>query len=312
MSYLEIITKLDDGGVVVLDGGIGTELERLGVPMHGDIWCGHALESDPEKVAEVHRLYVAAGADVITANTYCLGRQALDLAGMGHKTTEWNVRAMAIADGVRQEVAQDRTLAVAGSVAPFGVWNRMPAEELAPHMAEQAKILAGEGADFINLELLAASPDQARATVEACLGAGLPLWVSLSCLRNEATGAIDHGVRESAGDNHQRDDGPFADVARSVMAMGGDVLCAMHSELTVMEDAVRTLRPAWDGPLGAYPNAGYWIRPDWQFIDQVEPSAYAIEAGKWIDAGAQIVGGCCGVGPDQIAAVARTVADRAA
>ena len=68
--------RLADGELIILDGAIGTELERLGAPMHEEIWCGHALETHPELVSEVHRSYIAAGADIITTNTYTTARHA--------------------------------------------------------------------------------------------------------------------------------------------------------------------------------------------------------------------------------------------
>ena len=64
------------------------------------------------------------------------------------------------------------------------------------------------------------------------------------------------------------------------------------------------MRGAWSGPVGAYPNAGYWTRPNWTFVDQVSPEVYLADARRWVEAGAAIVGGCCGVGVEHIRAVA--------
>ena len=61
---------------------------------------------------------------------------------------------------------------------------------------------------------------------------------------------------------------------------------------------------AWSAPVGAYPNAGYWTRPNWAFVDQVSPEVYLADARRWVEAGAGIVGGCCGVGVEHIRAVA--------
>ena len=59
----------------------------------------------------------------------------------------------------------------------------------------------------------------------------------------------------------------------------------------------------YSGLLGAYPNAGYWQRPDWVFVDQISPDDYLEAAASWVEAGAKIVGGCCGIGPEHISAL---------
>ena len=57
--------------------------------------------------------------------------------------------------------------------------------------------------------------------------------------------------------------------------------------------------------VGASPNAGYWIKPHWQFVDEISPDFYLSEAKSWVSSGAQIIGGCCGVGPEHITAIAK-------
>ena len=78
----------------------------------------------------------------------------------------------------------------------------------------------------------------------------------------------------------------------------------MHSVRDLTGDAVRIMRETYSGPIGAYPNAGYWTRPNWTFVDRVSPEEYLADARTWIDAGAAIVGGCCGVGVEHIRALA--------
>ena len=298
-----LAARLDAGGVVVLDGAIGTELERLGAPMHGAIWCGHAIETHPHLIAEVHRSYLAAGADVITANTYATGRHALALAGLEDRTVDWNSRAVEIALAERDRVAPGQEAWVAGSIAPFGRWRDAEAEELRASYAEQAEILIGAGVDLLILEMLAAPPDFVTVALEETLGRGVPVWVGLSCTEDRESGRLMYGVEESRGKSTQRIFEPFADVARRAQAMGPAAVLMMHSEFAVTRAAVEDLRAALPGPVGAYPNAGYWIRPEWAFEDQVAPEAYAEAAAGWVAAGAQIVGGCCGIGPEHIAAM---------
>ena len=296
--------RLDQGEVVILDGAIGTELERLGAPMHDEIWCGHALETHPELVSEVHRSYITAGADVITANTYSTARHALQFAGLEDQTGAWNTLAVKLAADARDAHATDRPVWIAGSVSTFGSWHKLTADQLRPSFAEQARILIDCGVDLIILETLASPPDIVCAAVEETRGLGVPVWVALSCLEDRDSGALMHGVEESRehGDIRQPFE-PLAPVARRVMAEGGAALLMMHSDLAVTKAAVAELRASFDGPVGAYPNAGYWLRPNWAFVDQVSPDDYVSEAKSWIAAEAQIVGGCCGIGPDHIRAL---------
>ena len=130
------------------------------------------------------------------------------------------------------------------------------------------------------------------------------VWVSLSCVRARDTGAVMFGIEES----HEAPDeveihGPLYDAVRDIMSVGGSAVLMMHSVRDVTEDAVKVLRAAYSGPVGAYPNAGYWTRPNWIFVDQVTPEEYLSDARRWVDAGASIVGGCCGVGVEHIRAL---------
>ena len=81
-------------------------------------------------------------------------------------------------------------------------------------------------------------------------------------------------------------------------------MLTMHSAFDVTEDAVRIMRKNYTGPVGAYPNAGYWERPNWVFVDRLSPDEYLTGARRWAEAGATIVGGCCGVGVEHIRALA--------
>ncbi len=303
MTANTLAAKLSAGELIVLDGAIGTELERLGAPMHNEIWCGNALETHPELVREVHRSYIAAGADVITANSYSTARHALNLAGLGDKTFDWNQRAMKFATEARDSHAGDRPVWIAGSVSPFGSWQRMSADELRPSFAEQARILVDNGADLLILETLASPPDVVFAAVEETAGLGVPVWVGISCLEDRQSGAIMHGVEESQehGDT-ARPYEPFGQVVEQAMSRGGSAALMMHSDLNVTRGAVEILRKHYDGAIGAYPNAGYWERPTWAFVDQIEPDVFAANASEWVDLGASIVGGCCGIGPAHIEA----------
>ena len=120
----DLTVRLDKGEIIFLDGGIGTELERLGAPMDHDTWCAVALETHPHLVKDVHRSYINAGADVITVNTYAATRIALRNAGIEDKFEEWNRLAVQLAKETLAECDPSRPVYVAGSVSTFASSSR--------------------------------------------------------------------------------------------------------------------------------------------------------------------------------------------
>ena len=74
----------------------------------------------------------------------------------------------------------------------------------------------------------------------------------------------------------------------------------MHSEVEHIAPTLEVMGKKWDGPLGAYAHSGYWNRPNWNFDSVISPENYLEAARGWVDAGARLIGGCCGIGPDHI------------
>ncbi len=308
---VELEARIHRDEVVVLDGAIGTELERLGAPMHDAVWCGKALEDYPDLVREVHRSYIEAGADIITTNTYASARHALEPGGLADRVEEWNTRAVVLAREARDTTDAPRPVYVAGSVSTFGSFNHLQPAELARGLREQARILAAQGVDLLLLETLGTKREGIEAGVEAIADIGLPVWVAMSCMQSHDSEDVMLGVEESKA-HSQVDDRmayePFGPVVAAVTARGASAALMMHSDLNVTRAALATIASHYDGPRGAYPNAGHWLRPQWAFVDQVSPEAYAAEVGAWVESGARIVGGCCGIGPSHIKAVRERIA----
>ena len=296
---------LQGAGPVILDGANGTELERLGAPMDQELWCARALADSPDVVRRVHRRYIDAGADVITTNSFSATREAMQRCGLAAHFEDWNRRSVRMAREARDRSARAESVAVAGSLGTYGRFAALDRETLHGHFRAQAEILVEEGVDLLMLETLGSSVRTIRATLSAAADLGVPVWVSLSCVRDRDTGAVLFGIEESreAADAAVTY-GPLAEAAGEIMSLGGSALLMMHSVRDVTEDAVKVLRGAWSGPVGAYPNAGYWSKPNWTFVDQVTPDEYLADARRWVEAGASIVGGCCGVGVEHIRALA--------
>jgi S-methylmethionine-dependent homocysteine/selenocysteine methylase len=101
--------RLDAGEVVILDGAMGTELERRGVPMDDVAWDAAALATHPDLVREVHEDYIEAGAEVIITNTFATARHVLEPAGMGGQFRALNMRAVTLAKEAREDVADGQS-----------------------------------------------------------------------------------------------------------------------------------------------------------------------------------------------------------
>ena len=305
MSMQRIDARLRNGGPVVLDGANGTELERRGARMDQDLWCARALADSPEMVHEVHRSYIDAGADVITTNSYSATREAMQRHGMAEHFEDWSRRSVRIARDARGRSSRAESVVVAGSVSSYGRFDRLDVETMSDHFRAQGEILVDEGVDLLILESLASPARTVEAMVHATRDLGVPVWVSVSCVRDRDSNALMLGIEESSEASYVAQTyGPLAEAVREIMSVGGSAVLMMHSVRDVTEDAVKVMRTAFRGPVGAYPNAGYWTRPNWAFVDQVSPDQYLADAGRWVEAGAAIVGGCCGVGVEHIRALA--------
>ena len=303
--FQRLETRLQAGGPVILDGANGTELERLGARMDQDLWCARALADRPDLVREVHRRYIDAGADVITTNSYSATREAMRRCGLGAHFEDWNQRSVRIALEERDRSSRAESIVVAGSVSSYGRFGQLDLETMSAHFRAQGEILVGEGVDLLILETLGSTARTIKAMVSATGDLGVPVWVSISCVRDRDTGAVMLGIEESREATYIAETyGPLAEAVREIVAAGGSAVLMMHSVREVTEDAVKVMRANWSGPVGAYPNAGYWTRPNWAFVDQVSPDEYLADAGRWVEAGAAIVGGCCGVGVEHIRALA--------
>jgi S-methylmethionine-dependent homocysteine/selenocysteine methylase len=265
---------------VVLDGPMGTELARLGVPMPAPAWSAHALDVAPDAVEAVHREYVARGATVHTANTFRAHRRTL-----GGRWEELARRAIRTA---RKSVPAGQR--VAGSMGPLADCYR---PDLSPGSAsraehrELARVLVGEGVDLVLCETFP-NPIEAVVAVEEAVRTGAATWVAL-------TAGPDASLMAPAA---------MRDTGRACVAAGARAVlvnCTAASQTLPF-----VLRLADLGvPFGAYANAG---RPDeaigWGAEGSAGATSYAALARLWLDAGATLVGGCCGTGPEHVGALA--------
>ena len=304
-SIQRLETLARAGGPIILDGANGSELERLGARMDHELWCARALAECPDTVHQVHRRYIEAGADVITTNSFSATREVMQRCGLGERFEDWNRLSVRIACEERDQSSRAESIFVAGSVGTYGRFDKLDVETMTGHFRAQGELLVDEGVDLLILETLGSPIQTVKAMVSATKDLDVPVWVSLSCVRDRDTNTVMFGIEESSEATYQaRMYGPLADAVREIMLVGGSAVLMMHSVRDVTEDAVRVMHKTFSGPVGAYPNAGYWERPNWAFVDQMTPDEYLADAKRWVEAGAAIVGGCCGVGVEHIRALA--------
>lgn len=302
---LGLLERMDRGDVLVLDGAIGTELQRRGVPMDSAAWCATANASHPDVLAGVHTDYLAAGADIITTNTFATARHVLEPAGLGDEVEALNRTAVEVARRAAAEAGDE--ILVAGSMssmASLGEWSTAPVgPEVAAAYAEQAEILAEEGVDLLLAEMLL-DLDNAALVIAAATRTGLPVVAGWSA-SPDGSG----GVATYRSDGIEPDSRTFDQLMGEGTTLGADLHGIMHSEIGVTGPALRILGNHWKGPAAAYAEIGRFEPPNWVFSADDSPPAYAAEVLGWVANGVRLVGGCCGTTPGHIAAITTALAE---
>ncbi len=279
----------------IIDGGTGTELERLGVPMNGVAWSAEAVLTHPETLRRVHRSFLDAGAEVLIANTFSAALHNLEAAGLAHRFEAINRDAVRIARAAAE--GGDHPCLVAGAVStttfsgPLEYSRLLSGEAAAAQYARQASIQVEAGAELMILEMMR-DVDQTGHALEGALRSGVPVWVGFTCF-------TDPDGRVCLLDTDIPLARALAELDLSRAAGAG----IMHTLVEDCPAAVALLRRAWPGPTFAYPHAGRFEMPNWIFLDATTPAAFAAFGKKLLDSGVDAVGGCCGITPDHIRAL---------
>ncbi len=279
-------------GPVLLDGGVGSLLESIGGPVQ------EALEllnlSDPARVQTVHKRFIEAGAQVITTNTYAASARWLRPDGAADRVREVNRRAVRLAREVREIMGVD--VLVSGSVGPLGEYMEGTSlGGLTPKRAramfqEQISALVEGGVDIIALETFFDLNEILLALETARSVCDLPVMAMMAFDEDGKT-ALGHSAAEVA--LALRDAG--------AAAVGANCGNGPRSAA----NAVRAMREVVPGfPLIAMPNAGMPQRSHRRLHFPTGPEYAAAFAQEAVALGARLIGGCCGMGPEHIAAMA--------
>ena len=280
------------GGPLLLDGAMGTMLLAAGLAP-GQTPERWVLER-PEAIAAVHRAYVSAGADIVSTCTFGGSPPKLRTAGLAGSCRDINRRAVDLA----RETAGGAL--VAGDIGPTGLVlppvGTASEAELEAAFAEQVASLIGAGVDLLLIETMF-DLREAVCAVRACKEVStFPVLVSMAFQTDK------NGGRTVMGDTAEQ-------CARQLTEAGADVIGANCGDLDPYQMAavVGVLASATSLPVLAQPNAGKPILVEDRTVFKMEPGAYAEGIAKCIEAGARLVGGCCGTTPEHIEAVRRQI-----
>jgi S-methylmethionine-dependent homocysteine/selenocysteine methylase len=280
---------------LLLDGGMGRELRMRGVPILDTIWSANGLIVAPDTVRRVHEDYIAAGAEIITTNSYGIIRAELAKEGIEHRFAELNHMAGALAQEARDR--SGRKAFIAGSLPPLRGSYRPDLvggfAEIEPLYEEQASLLAPYS-DVMLCETMS-SAAEAVAAVSAAARTGKPVWVSWT-LHEDNSGRLRSGETVTAA----------AKAIAHLPVSAFLVNCCSPESITAAMPELARLK---GGIAGGYANAFKPVPADWvmeedgllPLRDDLDPESYAHHAHHWQARGAKILGGCCGTGPAHIA-----------
>ncbi|NKB39158.1 MAG: hypothetical protein GKR93_18655 [Gammaproteobacteria bacterium] len=296
MSYESIRKRLGKEELILLDGGTGTEIERQGAKMNDVAWCGVAHVDKPDVVRRVHESYLAAGSDIIIANTFGTAPHVLSELNLLEQSEEINKVAVEIALQARDNSGKDACVAASMSSMPAFNVPQVPDErKYFAGYQRMAEILAEAGAELIVTEMML-DKKNASMVVEAANSVDLPVWIGFSASVNEKEKVMNF----ESGGNWDFDVMTFDDMATSVLPIGCSAAGIMHTRVDHINPALNELKQHWDGPLFAYAESGHFVAPSWKFEEVISIEDYLVYAKQWRAGGAQIIGGCCGIGPEHI------------
>ncbi len=282
----------------MLDGGMGQELLRMSDAPPTPLWSAQVMTDQPELVRDLHRRFIDAGADVIIVNSYSATRCRLGPAGVEDDYE----RLQQLACELAVEACDDRDdVRVAGCLSPYG-WSyrpeiTLPLDELTARFAETASLQA-PFVDLIICETMG-SIHEATAAVTGASDTGRPVWVSWSLLDDDS-GRLRSGE-------------PLEDAVTAIRELHPDAMLVNCSVPEALTAAIATLELG-HVPFGAYANGFTHIADEFApgttaavlgHRHDLDPASYADIALGWVEQGATIIGGCCEIGPDHIAELAR-------
>jgi len=289
----DFLSRLRSGDVLVSDGATGTNLQAMGLA------AGKPAEEwvieRPDSILSLHRAFVSAGSDIILTCSFSGNRLRLGKSPYADRTVEMNQSAARLARKAAEEV--DRPIFVGGSMGPSGdliePYGTLKVDDVTSAFAEQAAALESGGADFLILETFFAI-EEARAAIGGIRSASaLPLICSFS---------YDRGTRTMMGVSPKAMAEAFAD--DGLVAMGANCGTTPENMQKIVTELVQSVGGI---PIWAKPNAG--LPEGSPPVYRLTPEQMGAHAVRFLEEGAQVVGGCCGSSPEHVAAIVVAVRD---
>jgi len=287
--------------ITLLGGGMGRELERIGAPFKQPEWSALALMQAPNLIADVHRNFIAAGAQVITTNTYALVPFHIGEECFRDRSFELALQAAQIARDTAEAFSTTSPIKVAGCIPPaFGSYR--------PDLFDPTRVIdilspllrAQEA--FVDMWLIetVSSSQEAMAVISTIKQfSNKPIWLSFS-LTNRHDLTLPLSLRSQE---------PLDSVIPLLERV--DTVLFNCSQPEEMEEAITfTHAHNSDITIGAYANSFSEVKRTHDanamlssLREDVTPERYLSYAKRWVNAGATIIGGCCGIGPEHILAL---------
>ncbi len=289
--------------ITLLDGGMGRELLRMGAPFRQPEWSALSLMEAPDLVRKAHEAFAAAGSDILTTNNYAvvpfhIGEELFATEG---------ANLTALAGQLARQAASAFGCKVAGSIPPlFGSYRPdLFIPERAPALL---KIIIDALSPHVDLWLAetTSSISEAQAVTDALSGDDRPLWISFTLL---------DGGESQEKTPRLRSNQKVISAVNSVIEFGTAAILFNCSQPEVMSLAIDTAihelkRLKVDLPVGVYANAFPAMQKDAlansameEIRQDLDPAGYLDFVDTWCRLGATIIGGCCGIGPEHIAAL---------
>ncbi|MGB4771257.1 MAG: homocysteine S-methyltransferase [Chitinophagaceae bacterium] len=293
---------------LLLDGGLSNELERQGHDLNNALWSARFLESNPEAIVLAHLAYLEAGAQCVITSSY----QATLPGFMALGYDQPSASALILKSVQVAEEARNRFMLlhpdqaaplIAASIGPYGAYLANGSEyrgdygisnpELTTFHEPRIKLLDASAADIFACETIP-SFQEAEVLSDLLQHCSKPAWVSFSC----------------KNDQHISDGTPIEQCAAlfaphpTVFAIG--VNCTSPQYISGLIRSIKAKAGA--KKIVVYPNSGAVYDPEsktWSALS--EASSCGVMVKEWMDLGADIIGGCCGIGPEQIQAMGRII-----
>lgn len=298
-------SRLKNGEHIIMDGALGTELERRGANIDHRAWSAWAVKDSPDLIKDIHLDYLKAGAQLHIVNSFALAKHVLEPVDLVDNFEYLNRRAVEIFLNALEQSGKDRsTVWIAGSLSTFAAnsdRSLLPSPQiLRENYQQQAKILLDAGADLLALEMLY-DVNTSVVMLDAVRDYGVPVIAGFTCEWGEVEGERVVCGRGMDGVTRQ-----LKDILPAFIDNVGNsdiILSIMHSDFDVTDAALTILRRHWQGPVATYPNSGEFVKLRMQFGTVIDKADFQKAAERWKNEGVQIIGGCCGLGPDHISAL---------